>query len=200
MRVHGDQADLALVLRVAERFENACLRNGVAASGGEIESHQIAVLGVSFVALLDPPRAQLAPVDGFDRPAASAFAKDAEEAALVARQNLDRLGFVACAFDIGLLEPADARQHAVADAHLCYVLGRASQMREHEHGRTLAVIAVPRHRLGDEIAVRIASRNFEHGHGGQVAFLAQVLAVAGERAVPGHIREQPFRARCAPRP
>ncbi len=69
------------------------------------------------------------------------------------------------------------------------VLGRAAQMREHEHGRPLAVVAVPGHGLGDEIAVGIAPRDLEHGHGGQVAFLSQILAVAGERAVLGHLGE-----------
>ena len=53
VRMHGDQADLALVLRVAERLDDARLRHAEASRAAEIVAHQIAVLGVAFIARRD---------------------------------------------------------------------------------------------------------------------------------------------------
>ena len=59
---------------------------------GQIEAHEVAVLGVALVAGRDRPFPQLLAVDGIDEAAAlGAGAEDAELAALLARQALDGL-------------------------------------------------------------------------------------------------------------
>ncbi len=114
VRVHGDQADLALVLRVAERLDDARLRHAEAPRAGEIEAHEIAVLGVALVAGRDRPFLQLLAIDGIDDAAPGAGAEDAELAALLLRQALDGLRLVAVAGHVRVFEPRDAGQDAVA--------------------------------------------------------------------------------------
>ena len=108
VRVHGDQADLALVLRVAERFDDARLRHAQAARAGEIVAHEIAVLGVALVARRDRPFLQLLAVDGIDDAAFGAGAEDAELAALLLGQALDRLRLVAVAEHVHVFQARDA--------------------------------------------------------------------------------------------
>jgi hypothetical protein len=115
VRVHGDQADLALILRVAERLGDPGLRHSEAVRAVELEAHEIAGLGAAFIAGRDRPFPKLLAIDGVDEPAASRLgAEDAEQASLLARQALDRLGLVAVAEDVGILEPGQPRQDAVA--------------------------------------------------------------------------------------
>ena len=82
--VHGDQADLALVLRVAERLDDARLRHAVAAVAGELEADEVAVLGAALVARQrSATRLQLLAVDRLDEAAAAGLgAEDAEQAPL----------------------------------------------------------------------------------------------------------------------
>ena len=104
VRVHGDEADLALVVagcRALSRMR-AC-GTCEAPLAREIEAHEIAVLGAALVALADRPGAQLLAVDGLDACRRLAVrAEDAEQAALLARQPLDRRGLEAVAVDVGL--------------------------------------------------------------------------------------------------
>src|SRR5205085_8664511 len=98
-----DQADLALILRVAERLGDARLLHPVAVRAAEFEAHEIAGLGAAFIAGSDRPLPQLLAIDGVDQAAATRLgAEDAEQAALLARQALDRLGLVAVAEHVGV--------------------------------------------------------------------------------------------------
>ncbi len=189
--VHGDEADLPLVVRIADRFQHARLRDVEASLLGEIEAHEIAVLRRAFVALGDRPGAQLLAVDGLDAAAAVAVrAEDADQAPLLARQPLDREGFEAIA-DAGIVDLADARQHAVADAdaRLDVDLRPARLARRDQNFGALALF-LPHGRLGDEVAVVVAPRHLQHRDGRQPALLAQALAIARQRAFLGHAGEQ----------
>ena len=53
--MHGDQADLALVVGVAERLDHARLRHAEAVRAGEVEADEVAVLGRALVARRDGP-------------------------------------------------------------------------------------------------------------------------------------------------
>ena len=64
--VHGDQADLALVLRVAERLDDARLRHAVAVRAAELEAHEVAGLGAALIAGRDRPLLELLAVDRVD--------------------------------------------------------------------------------------------------------------------------------------
>ena len=122
VRVHGDEADAALVLRVAEHLGDARLGHAVALRARQLEADEIAVPGAPLVTPGDRPLLQLLAVDGVDQAAAAVLgAEDAELAPLLARQPLDRLGLVAVAEHVLVLEPRDARQDAVAlpDRRLC---------------------------------------------------------------------------------
>ena len=71
VRVHGDQADLALVPGVAQGLDDPRLGYAVAPAGaGEIEAHEIAVPGLALVAGGDRPFLELLAVHGIDDAAA----------------------------------------------------------------------------------------------------------------------------------
>ena len=72
VRVHGDEADLALIVGVAERFQNARLRHVKAPLARQVEAHEIAVGRLALVALRNRPGPELLAVDRLDRAAAFA--------------------------------------------------------------------------------------------------------------------------------
>ena len=118
MRVNRDQTDAALVLRIAERFDDSRLRHALAVAAHDVEADEIAVGGVALVAGMHRPLLERLAVDGINRAAAAArgLAEDPHQATAFARQPLDRLGLVRVAEDVGALQPIDARKDAVADA------------------------------------------------------------------------------------
>ena len=84
MRVHGDEADLALVRRIAEALDDARDGQAAASAPGNVEAHELAVCGLARIACLDTPFAQLLAVDRQDRAAALAL-RDRCRAAASAR-------------------------------------------------------------------------------------------------------------------
>ena len=165
--------------------------HAVAVRAVELEAHEIAGLGAALIAGRDRPLPQLLAIDGVDEPAAPRLgAEDAEQAALLARQALDRLGLVAVAEDVGVLEPRQPRQDAVALAERG--LGRAAPAARGQHQRAgaLALGRVPDGGLGDQLAVLVAGDDLQHRDGGQLPALLEALAVAGEQALLGHLGEQ----------
>ena len=192
VRVHGDQADLALVLRVAERLDDARRGHAVAMRAAELEAHEVAAAGGPLLAGRDRPFLELLAIDGVDEPAAAVRlgAEDADEAALLAGQALDRLGLVAVAEHVGIIEPRQPRQDALALAQRR--LGRAASAAwgQHQHARARALACIPDDGLGDELAVRVAGDDLQGRDGWQVSALLEALAVAGEQALAGHLGQQ----------
>ena len=191
VRVHGDQADLALVSRIAERLDDADLRHAVLVRARQLEANEVAVLGRALVTRRDRPLPQLLAVDGIDETAAGSLAaEDAEQPALVARQALDRLGLVAVAGDVAVLEPRHPRQDAIALPERGLTRPAFPARRQHKGTRALALGCVPHDGLADELSVRVARDDLEHGHRGQVPALLEALAVAAQQALLRHLGEQ----------
>ncbi len=71
---------------------------------------------------------------------------------------------------------------------------------EHEHGRRIAVGRISRRRDGDQIAIVIATGDFEHGDGRQAAGLVQLLPRAGEQALVRSFRRAGVSGRRGRRP
>ena len=162
--VHGDQADLALVLRVAERLGDARLRHAVAMRGGELEAHEVAGLGAALVAGSDRPLLELLAVDGIDEAAAAGLgAEDADQAPLGARQALDGARLVAVAGDVLVLEAGDAGEDAVALAERGLAAGLPAARGQHQGARALAFGGIPHGGLGDQLAVGVAGHDLQHG-------------------------------------
>src|SRR5690606_29422146 len=169
VRMHGDQADLALVLRVAERFEHPRLRDAIPEDARQIEPDEVAVLRFAFIARLNEPVFQLLAVDGGDEPAAILLvgAVDAEQAALLARQLLDRLALEAEAFDVRTLELPDTGEDPVADPQPTFASIQEPAALDEQHLGADALRAVPDHRLGEQIAVLVAADDLQHRNGRQ---------------------------------
>src|SRR5262245_13433604 len=188
--MHGNEADLALVPRIAERLDDANLRHPIAVRAREFETDEVAFLGRADVVHGDRPLPELSAIDGIDDTAtASLAAKDAEQPALRARDPFDGLGLVAVAVDVAPLQPWDARQNAVALAQRRLTRALAAG-RQHERTRALALGRVPGSGFSDELPVLIAPHDLKHGHRGQIAALLEALAVAAQQAFLGHFGEQ----------
>ena len=191
--VHGNQADLALIVRVAQRLDHARLRHTEAARLGEVVAHQVALLGAALVAGCDRPLPQFLAVDRSDDAAAlGARTEDAELALLFFRQPLDRLGLVAVAEDVGVLQPRQSRQDAIALSKRRLARAARTPPGEHQHARPLAFVVIPDRGLADELAVGIARDDLQHRHRRQLATFPEAFAVAAEQTVVGHLRQQPL--------
>ena len=92
VRMDGDQADLPLVVRVAERFHDACFRHALAVRAQDVEANEIAIAGATASLPARTGQAlELSPVDRLDHaPTMRVCAEDAELTPLLARQLLDR--------------------------------------------------------------------------------------------------------------
>src|SRR5262249_44897250 len=96
--MHGNETDLALVPRIAERLDGASLRLPIAGCSREFEADEVALLGRADVARGDRPLPELSAIDRIDDTAtANLAAKDAEQPAVRARYPFDRLRLVAVA-------------------------------------------------------------------------------------------------------
>src|SRR5215831_2569321 len=189
--MHGNEADLALVPRIAERLDDANLRHPIAVCAREFEADEVALLGRADVIGGDRPLPQLFAIDGVDDAAsASLAAKDPEQPALRARDPFDRLGLVAVAIDVAPLQPCDACQNAVALAQHRLPRPTLATRRQHERPWALALGCVPGRWLPDEFPVCIASHDLEHGYRWQISAFLETLAVAAQQAFLGHLREQ----------
>ncbi len=193
--MHGDQRHLALVFRIAERFDDLRTRRREPAGAGQFEAYQVAILGVLVVALLHRPRFEFLAVDGLDGPAAASMRPEhAEQPPLVSRQLADGFALEGEARDVGAVEFGDPRHDMIADARQAILVGgdALQRAREYQHARLLAFRMIPHHRLADQIAVAIASGDFKRGDGRKRTLFAQRLPVARERTFLCHLREQPL--------
>src|SRR5690606_5096764 len=108
MSVHRNEADAALVMRIAEGFENPRLRNAEPMRARQVEAHQVAVVSLALVARLHSPTPKILTVDRRNQTATMLLvgAVDAEQAALLARQLADRRAFETEALNIRTIELA----------------------------------------------------------------------------------------------
>src|SRR5690242_19479009 len=136
--MHGNETDLALIPRIAQRLDDANLRHPIAVCARELKSDEVALLGRADVVGGDRPLPELSAIDWIDDAATpNLAAKDAEQAALRARDPFDRLGFVAVAINVPPLQPLNARQNAVALAQRRLPRPTLAAGRQHERTRAL---------------------------------------------------------------
>src|SRR5262249_44474443 len=189
--MHGNETDLALVGRIAERLDDANLRHPIAVCAREVETDEVALLRRADGQRANRPLPELPAMDGIDDAATTSLAaKDAKEPVLRAWDALDRLGLVAVAGDVLLLQPRNARQDAVALAQRRLPRPALAAGRQHERTRALALGRVPGSGFPDEPPVGIAPHDLKHGHRWQIAALLEALAIATQEALLGHLREQ----------
>ena len=206
MRVDRDQADLALVLRIAERLDDPRAGRRMPPTNRDVEAHEIAVRRIAVFVRLNFPVAQLLAVDRQQMPAAAfaIFAVDAEQSRLLARQLADRLGEVLdrlhlAIFGLGFaclvrFDRRDAGQDAVAYAEVGWQHRPHRIVRLYPRARPFARL-VPRCGFGDEIAFRVPGNDLEHRDGRQPAALLQRLAIARDGPLARKLCEQPLQLR-----
>jgi hypothetical protein len=116
MRVHRDQADLLHTFGVAQALDNARAGQLMAAEPGDIEPHQLAIVGIVVLTRINAPVFQLFAVDRPDRAAAaSALFINAEQPPLLALEPADDAGTMVINAD-WRLQHLDIAQDAIANA------------------------------------------------------------------------------------
>ena len=180
--VNGNQTDLAAVRWVAECFDDARLRDRMTAAAGEIEAHKVAVGGWTFVALLQRKLAQRRAIDGLNDAATTGMrSKDAQQAALLARQPFD--GDAGKANRIAVIWRAlDPCQHAIADADGRSAFAFDAVGNCEPEARPFGLLIVPHHRFGDQIAFVVAGDHFDNGDWRHRAGLTHLAAIARQLA------------------
>ncbi len=158
MRVHRDQRDLSLVSRAAEAFDHARDRQAAASAPRNVETHELAILGLACIARLDPPFAQLLAIDGQDRAAAIALAINAKQARLLAREFLDRSREIAIALVLAQrLDPAE--QPVAGASRPDPLVARAVVGDQHFRRRALGLLPVDGKAI--EFAVAVMARDLD---------------------------------------
>ena len=193
VNVDGDQADLALILRIAEALRDARLGHALAMTAHDVEAHELTVVGFAFVTGAHWPFLEILAVDRIDHAAATALggAENAEQALSLARQALDRLGSVRVAEGVGIADASNARQNAVADRKCAVAIGAdRSAALLHEDLRALAFGCFPVRRNSNEFALVVARDNLQHADRRQLAARLEGLAIAHDRAVRRKLREE----------
>ena len=159
--------------------------------GGDLETHEVAVLGFALVVRLDRPFLEVAPVDRLDCAAAArVLAKDAEQAVALLGELTDRLGDVGDAALVLLGQALESREHAVAGGER-QLLSAPALGFENAHARRRPVLR-PTRWPADEVAARVGRGDENDRCRGERAFLLEAFAVPRERTLVRHLGEQPL--------
>src|SRR5262245_5486551 len=189
--VNGDQAQLALIMRIAQRLQHARLWHAVAAGAHQVEADQVAVLGAGGIAGLHRPLLELLAIDRIDHTAAAGvLAINSELPAFFLGQAFDAFGLVAIARDVGARQPGHPRQDAVSLAQRrLRGAARASRL-QHQNARLVSLRLIPDRGFGHKLAICVAGDDLEHGHVGQLPPLREGLAIAADQPGGGHLAQQ----------
>src|SRR5690606_1735244 len=194
VRVDGDQADLTLILRIAEPLRNPRLRYAFPMAAQDVEAHKLAVTRIALVAGADWPFLEILAVDWIDHAAAAVRRTEvAEQALAFARQALDRLRLVGVAVRIRVADMREAGKNAVADGERALAIGADRAARwPHQDLRPLAFGSLPACRYRNEFAFIVARNDIEHTDRRELAAWLDGLAIADDRALARKRRKQLF--------
>src|SRR5262245_39487882 len=191
VRVNGDQAQLALIMRIAQRLHHARLGHAVAAGAHQVEADQVAVLRPGGIARLHRPLLELFAVDGIDHTAAAGvLAINAELPALFLGQPFDAFGLVAVARHVGGRQPGQARQDAVTLPERRLRRAPRASWLQQQNARLVTFRLIPDRGFGHELAIGVAGDDLEHGHVGQMPPLLEGLSIAADQPGGAHLAQQ----------